>query len=251
MIRQMRMAWSNRGDASFMWRGEEVTRLEGFSDAVFGFALTLLVVSIEVPRTFDQLAQTMRGFLGFAFSFAILLGVWEKHYRFFRRYGLQDGWTVILNSFVLFVVVFYVYPLKFMASMLLGGLFDDSAAASIRTDQVASLMAIYGSGFAAIFALYAILYVHAYRQRVHLSLSPLEVALTRNEILRNILMCVLGLGSVVMAELLSANRSGAAGYAYFLIGPIESWHGATAGRLRRRYTSEPPVPRDEPTPGAG
>jgi uncharacterized membrane protein len=233
-----------------MWRGEEVTRLEGFSDAVFGFALTLLVVSIEVPRTFDQLAQTMRGFLGFAFSFAILLGVWEKHYRFFRRYGLQDGRTVILNSFVLFVVVFYVYPLKFMASLLLGGLFGDSAAASIRTDQVPSLMAIYGSGLAAIFALYAMLYVHAYRQRANLSLSPLEVALTRNEILRNVVLCVLGLGSVGMAELLPASRSGLAGYAYFLIGPIESWHAAAAGRLRRRYTDEQPVPREEPTTGA-
>ena len=30
--------------------GREVSRLEGFSDAVFGFALTLLVVSLEVPE---------------------------------------------------------------------------------------------------------------------------------------------------------------------------------------------------------
>jgi hypothetical protein len=32
----------------------------------------------------------MRGFFALAFSFALLLVVWEKHYRFFRRYGLQD-----------------------------------------------------------------------------------------------------------------------------------------------------------------
>lgn len=41
-----------------------------------------------------------------AFCFAMSLGVWEKHYRFFRRFSLQDGWTVILNGLVLFVVVF-------------------------------------------------------------------------------------------------------------------------------------------------
>ena len=35
--------------------GREVSRIEGFSDAVFGFALTLLVVSLEVPDNFDAL----------------------------------------------------------------------------------------------------------------------------------------------------------------------------------------------------
>ena len=37
--------------------GREVSRIEGFSDAVFGFALTLLVVSLEVPDNFDGLKE--------------------------------------------------------------------------------------------------------------------------------------------------------------------------------------------------
>jgi uncharacterized membrane protein len=41
----------------------EVSRLEGFSDAVFGFALTLLVVSLEVPEDYRDLAVTLSGFL--------------------------------------------------------------------------------------------------------------------------------------------------------------------------------------------
>lgn len=52
-------------------RGREVSRIEGFSDAVFGFALTLLVVSLEVPESFDGLKQILGGFVPFAITFAL------------------------------------------------------------------------------------------------------------------------------------------------------------------------------------
>ena len=56
------------GEEGFSWRGQEVLRIEGFADAVFGFALTLLVVSLEVPNNFDELLSTMQGFFAFALS---------------------------------------------------------------------------------------------------------------------------------------------------------------------------------------
>ena len=95
-------------------RRHDISRLEAFSDAAFAFALTLLVVSLNVPRSYDELMTLVRGFPSFACCFALLVWIWHEHNMFFRRYGLQDSWTVFLNGLLLFVVLFYVYPLKFM-----------------------------------------------------------------------------------------------------------------------------------------
>ena len=98
----------------------DVNRIEAFSDAVFGFALTLLVVSLEVPRTYADMMNSVRALPAFAASFAILLMIWQEHHNFFRRYGVHDGVTIWLNGLLLFVVLFYVYPLKFLMTMLIG-----------------------------------------------------------------------------------------------------------------------------------
>src|SRR5436305_6210726 len=94
----------------FRWRGGEITRLEGFSDAVFAFAVTLLVVSLEVPHTFAELAMVMKGFLAFGICFAALTLVWKEHTIFIRRYGQQTPWVVFLNCVLLFLVLLYVCP---------------------------------------------------------------------------------------------------------------------------------------------
>jgi uncharacterized membrane protein len=85
-----------------------VTRLEAFSDAVFAFALTLLVVSLEVPKTFGELMATMRGFVAFGVCFALLAMIWNHHYVYSRRFGLQDGLVRFLTCAMLFVVLLYV-----------------------------------------------------------------------------------------------------------------------------------------------
>ena len=72
------------------------------------------MVSLEVPETFDELLRVLRGFFAFAVCFGILFWVWYDHYRFFRRYGLDDGVTTTLTGVLLFIVLFYVYPMKFL-----------------------------------------------------------------------------------------------------------------------------------------
>jgi len=96
----------------------EMSRLEAFFDAVFAFALTLLVVSLEVPHSYDELLATLHNFLAFAITFAALVWIWWQHYVFFHGYGLNDAVMVTLNAALLFVVLLYVYPLKFLCQYL-------------------------------------------------------------------------------------------------------------------------------------
>lgn len=72
----------------------EVSRIEGFSDAVFGFALTLLVVSLEVPQSYAELRDTLGGFVSFAATFAVVMWIWVEHYLLFRKFGLEDATTI-------------------------------------------------------------------------------------------------------------------------------------------------------------
>src|SRR5712691_11814267 len=105
--------------AEFRWRSHEISRIEGLCDAVFAFAVTLLVVSLEVPRTFAELSDALHGFVPFAICFAMLFRIWYGQFLWFRRYGLQDAPAVVLNGVLLFVVLFYVYPLKFLFTYLM------------------------------------------------------------------------------------------------------------------------------------
>lgn len=228
----------------FRWRGAEISRVEGFSDAVFAFAITLLVVSLEVPRTFHELAATMRGFLAFGVCFTLLIVLWHEHYVFFRRYGLQDTSTIWLNAALLFVMLFYVYPLKFVFNLVLSGITGAPtvvAAPGGRTEpvieagQIPTLFLIYGAGVIALYLLLALLYAHAYRRRSQLELTPVETFDTKASIVGHLLAAGVGLVSIVIALTVPTRLVGLAGYAYFLFGPIMAIHGATAGRRRRRY----------------
>src|SRR6266566_46801 len=192
MIREKLIDKSIGDNNKFRWRSHEISRIEGLSDGVFAFAVTLLVVSLEVPKTFTELMETMRGFGAFAISFTLLFIVWFNQYKFFRRYGLQDNVTIVLNGILLFVVLFYVYPLKFVFTLIVNLFTGGGAELRLpngtvermveNADQIATLMIIFGAGYVAVFGVFVLLYWHAYRRRSSLALNELEIFDTREDI---------------------------------------------------------------------
>ena len=212
------------------WRGREISRVEGFSDAVFGFAVTLLVVALEVPRTSGELLETMRGFGGFVITFAILFSIWYRQFIFFRRYGLEDKTTIALNGILLVVVLFFVYPLKFIATALLGRamgggklitLPDGKVVPIIAREHFPYLLGIYGLGLAAVFVVFALLYRHAYRKRDALQLNEIEAYDTQDAFNMNVWVAAAGAVIGVSSVLGSASAIFATDAGQLALGAVE------------------------------
>src|SRR6476660_4446771 len=69
-------------DGNFRCRGKEIQRVEGLSDAVFAFSVSLLVASLEVPQTFDELKTIAKGAIPFFATVALLFLLWYQQYIF-------------------------------------------------------------------------------------------------------------------------------------------------------------------------
>jgi cytochrome c biogenesis protein CcdA len=223
----------------------EITRLEAFSDAVFAFALTLLVVSLEAPRRYDELMHMLKGFLPFAACFALLIYIWYEHSAFFSRYGVHDRTATVLNAALLFVVLFYVYPLKYLFTLTFGIFIHDLRGTGDpqTVGQLVNLFVVYGAGFVAVFGVLALLYHHAWRRRKELGLTPLDARDARAEIGTQLVSVSVGVLSILWAVVMPKSIKQFAGFVYFLMGPAHGVYGAWNGRRRRAFQRAAPAPR--------
>jgi uncharacterized membrane protein len=216
-----------RNRIAFRNRAHEVSRLEAFSDVIFGFAISLIVVSLEAPKSYEQLMEIMRGFLPFAVCFFLFIDIWWEHHDFFRRYALHDSVVTALNTLLLFVVLFYVYPMKFMFTLALSA----SSSKQLLPERAVTLFTLYGVGVAAVFWTLAAMYVHAWRQRDTLGLNEVEQIDTKESILDNVCMGAFGIVSMSLAH---TRYVGFAGLVYFLIAVPKTAIPWTMGVKRRR-----------------
>ena len=213
-------------------RHREASRLEGFSDAVFGFALTLLVVSLETPKTVDELRALMLQFVPFALTFSMVCWIWYEHNIFFRRYGLQDALTVFINCVLLFVVLFYVYPLKFLTSTLVATVSNQAGAPNLLDADWHLLMMLYSLGVLATFSAFIALYWRAWGQRAQLALTPVEETQLRYRLRSHGISVGLATVSLLMVAMLPDSQMMWAGMIYSLMGPLHAWNGFAAGKAQ-------------------
>ncbi len=219
--------FSTSTSSAFRFRGHEILRIEAISDAVFAFSVSLLVAALEVPQTFSELMLIIRGALPFFATVALLFLLWYRQYLFFRYYGLNDLPTILLNLVYMAVILFYVYPLKFLFSLLLAkwsgiNLFPkavENGWVIIRQEDFPQLIAIFSTGYFFIWLLLFLMYHRAHRFAKKLELDHYELQVTLKEKRGALWNAGIGMVSAVLS-LLNATRM--AGLCFLLI-PVLLW----------------------------
>ena len=96
-------------------------RMEGFSDGVFGFAITVLVLGIALRPPGSPLQQVLHAwpsYLAYVVSFLTIGGTWLQHTALTDQLARVDQLFLRLNLLVLLVVVFLPFPTKLVADAL-------------------------------------------------------------------------------------------------------------------------------------
>lgn len=228
---------SLREEKYFRWRGGEVSRIEGLSDAVFALSLTLLVVALEVPSTSEELVAVFWQFPAFALCFAFILWVWYEHFLYHRRFGFEDWATVAFNGVLLFFIVFYVFPLKFLASALITGSLEGTSKDVVFGSHGSAVMLFYSAGFVGIFTVLALMYWRAWRLRDEIQLDAAEREAVRGSIWGHILSIAIGLLSLAFV-IFVPNIPALSGLVYFLMGPAQGFNGFLTGNAVERAAAQ-------------
>jgi uncharacterized membrane protein len=105
-------------------KGGDSSRIESFSDNVFGFALTLLVLTIKVPTIppgdqpgylLQQLGEQWPSYVTYVLSFVTVLLMWINHHVMFQRVQIADHALMFLNGMMLLPVTLVPFPTSLLA----------------------------------------------------------------------------------------------------------------------------------------
>jgi uncharacterized membrane protein len=195
-------------------RERQTTRLETFVDAAFAFALTMLVISVDViPNSMEQLIDALKRIPAFAASFAIVVNFWHGHYRWSRRFGVEDAGSVVLSLLLVFVVLVFLYPLRLMMAGAFGAISGGWLPSEIEVtgiDDLRLLAVVYGVAFALLSATLVALNARVRRMPVEPPLSAEDRAVAGVEVQAWGILAGLGVISAALALVLPPSLFGLA-----------------------------------------
>ncbi|MBK9290749.1 MAG: DUF1211 domain-containing protein [Bacteroidetes bacterium] len=171
-------------DPRINYRGTTASRIDNLTDAVFGIAITLLIFNLMNPNSFFDLLQFTKTLPAFMLSIAMLMLIWNEHSRFAEVFSLRDSWLTVLNTVFIGLIIFYVYPLRFLTLFLTNLFFGTDISLNIRGAQVPQLMIYFGLLLFAVYFILFLMNVRALRIKTTLEMSDFEVLYTHMQLWR-------------------------------------------------------------------
>ena len=123
--------------------GIDGARVVSFSDSVFAFAATLLVLSIDVPKSGsglgDALLAEAPNLFAYALSFGVLGNFWIDHHKLFGRLAEIDGTTLWLTLLYLALIALVPFSCE-----LIGEHGDTAVGVSVYGTNMVAVPLVFG-----------------------------------------------------------------------------------------------------------
>src|SRR5881398_67883 len=213
----------------FRLRGMEMTRLETFIDAAFAFAISMLVIAAQqIPDDIASLLAAFKNVPTFICSIAVLGIYWRGHWLWSRRYGLEDGGSILISWTMIVTILILIYPLKAifgaMWNLLSNGQVGQPFSLHTTESQARTIFAIYALGLIAISAEILLLNLRAWQLREPLRLNARERLMTRGELTGWSIPVSVGIVSLVFSLTLPIEQIAWCGWVYFLMAILVRVH---------------------------
>jgi uncharacterized membrane protein len=214
----------------FRLRGMEITRLETFIDAAFAFAITMLVIAAQqIPDDVETLLAAFKNVPAFVASVIVIGIFWRGHWLWSRRYGLEDGISILISWAIIVTILIYMYPLKATFSSMWFFLSNGRVGHTLGAhseSQVRSLFALFALGFTAIALEVVLLNLRAWHLREPLRLNARERSITLYEVTGWSIPVGVGIISFVLALTLPREQIAWSGWVYFSMFILVPLHSA-------------------------
>ena len=153
-------------------RERELGRLDAFSDGVFAIAITLLVLTIQVPdpaslgnhSLASALLHNWPVYVAYIVSFIFVLIMWVNHHNMFKAIARVDHGLLLFNGALLLFVTLVPFPTALLAQYL----------KYLTTRDASTAAAVYNGLFMAIAVVFNLLWGYIVRHQDLLRVRPDE-----------------------------------------------------------------------------
>jgi hypothetical protein len=221
-----------------------MTRLETFIDAAFAFAISMLVIAAQqIPDNIQALLAAFKNVPTFICSIGVLGIFWRGHWVWSRRYGLEDGISILISWAMIVTILIFIYPLKAifgaMWYLVSNGQVGQPLSRHTTESEVRTLFVIYALALIAISGEILLLNLRAWQLRAPLRLNARERLLTGGEVTGWCIPVSVGIVALLLALILPIEKIEWSGWVYFSMALLVPAHKRFLGRrLQRRATDE-------------